>query len=369
MNILIVGDASNFHVTLSRAMKAMGHNVRIISEGCKWMDTYRDIDITRGKGTIGTIKYVGRLISLLPMMRGWDAVYVFTPTFLQLKPLKVKAFFDYLRRNNKSVVYSMLNTDYNYVRACLDCSTFRYSDFRIGDKPSPYALNHPKEEFEWTTDAMRLLADDVTTSADVVIPCLWEYYRTYLDIVPEKLRYGGIPIDTAGIERHIIESEPAKVRFFLGYHNDRMDLKGTDRILEALRNVVARHADSAEMELVTNVPYEEYVGRLNRSHVMLDQLYSYTPATNALLGMARGMVAVSGAEPEYYDFIGEHENRPIINISPLAAGDIESKLEWIITNKARLPELSRRSVDFVAKHNDSHVVAMRHIKALSEIVR
>ena len=87
MNILIVGDASNFHVTLSRAMKAMGHNVRIISEGCKWMDTYRDIDITRGKGTIGAIKYVGRLISLLPMMRGWDAVYVFTPTFLQLKPL------------------------------------------------------------------------------------------------------------------------------------------------------------------------------------------------------------------------------------------------------------------------------------------
>ena len=85
--------------------------------------------------------------------------------------------------------------------------------------------------------------------------------------------------------------------------------------------------------------------------------------------MARGMVAVSGAEPEYYDFIGEQENRPIINISPLDGGDIEQKLEWIVANKSRLPELSRRSVEFVAKHNDSRVVAQRHLKYLSEIVK
>ena len=80
-------------------------------------------------------------------------------------------------------------------------------------------------------------------------------------------------------------------------------------------------------------------------------------------------LAVSGAEPEYYDFIGEQENRPIINFSPLDGGDIEQKLEWIVANKSRLPELSRRSVEFVAKHNDSRVVAQRHLKYLSEIVK
>ena len=369
MNILIVGDASNFHVTLAEEFRALGHSVTIMSEGCRWMDTARDIDITRRPGLAGALRYGARLLSLLPKMRGWDVVYIFSLNFLDLRPEKLLAVFRYLRRHNRHVVYSMLNTDYYYVKACLDCETYRYSDFRIGSAPSPYATLLPAKEHEWTTDAMRRLAEGVAEGIDMLIACLWEYHEAYRKVIPDKLRYGGIPIKTSGIDRHIIEEEPAQVRFFLGYHRDRMALKGTDRILEALKNVVARHPDKAEMELVSNVPYREYIERLNSSHVMLDQLYSYTPATNALLGMARGMVAVSGAEPEYYDFIGEQENRPIINISPLDGGDIEQKLEWIVANKSRLPELSRRSVEFVAKHNDSRVVAQRHLKYLSEIVK
>ena len=366
MNILVVGDGSNFHVALGDALQSMGHKVVIISEGCRWLNTRRDIDITRQKGKIGAIKYGARLLSLLPMMRGWDAVYVHTPTFLHLRPLKVKFFFDYIRRHNKMVVYSMLNTDYYYVKKCLDYSTYRYSDFRIGSSPSPHAIKYPMEEKVWTSNSMRILADDVVASCDVIIPCLWEYYKVYEDMVPQKLRYGGIPIDTRNIKKNIIENEPQKVRFMLGYHNDRMDIKGTDKILEALKRVVERNRDKAEMVLVSNVPYSEYLERLYGSHVLLDQLYSYTPSTNALLGMARGMVAVSGAEPEYYDFIGERDNHPIINISPLIEGDIEDKLEWIIKNKSLLPELSRRSAEFVSKHNDSFVVAKRHLNAISE---
>lgn len=367
MNILVIGDASNFHVCLADAMKRLGHNMVVMSEGCKWMRTDRDIDISRAPGTWGAIRYGARLLSLLPRMRGWDVVYIHSLNFLQLRPEKLLLFFNYLRRNNKKVVYSMLNTDYNYVKACLDCNTFRYSDFRIGTMPSDYARNHPEQEIRWTTEAMARLAHGVESRIDLLVACLWEYYKTYQSIIPEKVRYGGIPIDTNNVKRHIIESEPEKVRFFLGYHNDRMDLKGTDRIMAALKTVVAKFPDRAEMELVSNVPYKEYIGRLDNSHVILDQLYSYTPATNALLGMARGMVAVSGAEPEYYDFIGEDENRPIINISPLVPGDIEHKLEWIVLNKHLLPELSRRSVAFVEKHNDSMTVARRHLQFLEEV--
>lgn len=364
MNILIVGDASNFNVTLADAMRQLGHNVLLMSEGSKWMNTARDIDISRQPGTIGAAKYLFRLFSLLTKMKGWDAVYIHTPTFLQLRPEKVGYFFDYLQRNNRYVVYSMIGTDSNYVKACLDCHTFRYSDYRVGDELSPYAVENPSKEREWTTNEMQKLNDSVTEHSDLIIPCLWEYYHTYETIAPSKLHYGGIPIATKNIEKHLIEEEPERVRFFLGYHNDRMALKGTDRILEALRKVVSRHPDKAEMEIVTNVPYNEYVGKLNRSHVILDQLYSYTPATNALLGMARGMVAVSGAEPEYYDFIGETENRPIVNISPLDPQDIENKLEWIIANKRMLPELSRQSAAFVVKHNDSIMIAKKHLSLL-----
>lgn len=115
------------------------------------------------------------------------------------------------------------------------------------------------------------------------------------------------------------------------------------------------------MEVVESLPYAEYVERMSRSHVILDQLYSYTPATNALLAMARGMVAVSGAEPEYYDLIGERDNHPIINVVPTREGDIDEKLEWIVTHRDRLPQLSRQSRAFVEKHNAAPVVAQRYL--------
>ena len=84
--------------------------------------------------------------------------------------------------------------------------------------------------------------------------------------------------------------------------------------------------------------------------------------------MARGLVAVSGAEPEYYDLIGEHDNQPIINVSPLIEGDIDAKLEWLVQNKHLIPDLSRRSREFVEKHNEAHVVAQRHLKFYNKLL-
>ena len=55
---------------------------------------------------------------------------------------------------------------------------------------------------------------------------------------------------------------------------------------------------------------------LEEADVLVDQLYSYTPSMNSLAAMARGTVVIGGGEEEYYDFIGEKELRPIINVRP-----------------------------------------------------
>ena len=85
--------------------------------------------------------------------------------------------------------------------------------------------------------------------------------------------------------------------------------------------------------------------------------------------MAQGLVAVSGAEDEFYDFIGETDCRPIVNVSPLVEGDIEEKLLWIVNNKHLLPKLSRMSREFVVKHNDSEKVAQRHLDFWNKVLR
>lgn len=361
MKILFLGDASNFHNTLSDALTCMGHQSIVVSNGSEYMNTPRNIDILRKPGKRGSVKYLLKIISLLPKFKGFDIVQINNPIFFELRPDKIKYIFDYLKRNNRKICLSALGTDHFYVKHCLDGKTFRYSDFMTGDYPSPYALSQPDVRDRWITDQMRRHNEYIIYNIDGVIACLYEYYKTYENIIPHKLAYGGIPINTDIVFPHYIDTPPAKVRFFIGIQKKRSILKGTDIMLDALQKIHNKYPDKSEICIVENVPYKEYLKQMSEYHVILDQLYSYTPSTNALLAMAQGLIAISGAEPEYYNFINETDNRPIINVSPLVKEDIETKLEWIINNKHLLPELSRKSREFVIKHNNYKIVAQRHL--------
>ena len=364
MKILFVGDASNMHNCLAQALRDLGHTAIVASNGSHWMNTHRDINLKRSPGKIGAVKYVLDVLRALPKMRGFDVVETCDDIFLDLKPAKVRCVFDWLKQHNRCMVMGAIGTDYVYYQACHDGKTYRYSDYMVGDKPSPYALSseyQAKHEDNWKLPLMREHSNHILGNIDGAISCLWEYHECYKPLLGDKLAYGGIPIDTASVEPIILDREPEKVKFFIGIQRDRNILKGTDLLLEAARRTVDRYPTQCELTVVESVPYEEYIKMLCSSHVLLDQLYSYTPATNALLAMARGLVAVSGAEPEFYDLIDEHDNQPIINVSPLIEGDIDAKLEWLVQNKNEIPNLSRLSREFVVKHNDAHVVAQRHI--------
>lgn len=364
MKILFVGDASNMHNCLAQALRDLGHTAIVASNGSHWMNTHRDINLKRSPGKIGAMKYVLDVLRALPKMRGFDVVETCDDIFLDLKPAKVRRVFDWLKQHNRCMVMGAIGTDYVYYSACHDGKTYRYSDYMVGDKPSPYALSseyQAKHEDNWKLPLMREHSNHILSNIDGAISCLWEYHECYKPLLGDKLAYGGIPIDTASVEPIILDREPEKVKFFIGIQHDRNILKGTDLLLEAARRTVDRYPTRCELTVVESVPYDEYIKMLCSSHVLLDQLYSYTPATNALLAMARGLVAVSGAEPEFYDLIDEHDNQPIINVSPLIEGDIDAKLEWLVQNKNEIPNLSRLNREFVVKHNDAHVVAQRHI--------
>ncbi len=371
MKILFVGDASNFHNTLAAALRSKGHDVVLVSGGSRWMNTDRDINLSRGSGIIGAVKYVFDVLMALPKMRGYDVVHIVSPIFLELKPRKVRWVFDYLRRHNGSVFLSALGSDYDYVKACLDGDVLKYSEYMVGNTPTEYlqsAEGESERKNSWLTEEMRSHQRYVKQHIDGVVACLYEYHKVCEKHVPEKLAYGGIPIDIKSLTPCSCECEPEKVKFFIGIQRQRSIYKGTDKLLAAAQRIVAKYPDLCTLDVVENVPYKEYVERMRSSHVILDQLYSYTPATNALLAMAQGLVAVSGAEPEYYDFLGEHECRPIVNVSPMIEGDIDDKLEWIVQNKSKLPEMSRQSRAFVVKHNDSNLVAQRHIDFWNKIL-
>ena len=372
MKILFAGDASNMHNSLAHALRRAGHEAVVASAGSRWMNTSRDIDLYRRPGLWGSLRYGWQLLRALPLMRGFDVVQLCDHIFFDLKPEKLYHILNYLKRHNGMVVLSALATDCVYVDACQRTRLYRYSDYTVGDAPSPYvgsAEYVALAEDNWQLPSMRRYSDHVMATIDGAVSALLEYDMAYRPLLGERLAYGGIPVDVSSLPMRELDATPQRVKFFLGLQSTRTIIKGTDRLLAALRRVHDRYPQWCEMEVVEDVPYAEYVERMRHSHVLLDQLYSYTPATNALLAMAQGLVAVSGAEPEYYDFIGEHDNHPIVNVSPLVEGDIDAQLEHLVLHRDELPARARASRAFVERHNDAPVVAQRFVEHWNKLIR
>ena len=111
MRILFAGDASNMHNCLAQELRRMGHEATVASDGSRWMDTHRDIDLSRRPGLLGTLRYLLDIKRALPQMTDYDIVQIASPIFLRLKPHRVARAFDYLKDHNRHVVLSALATD------------------------------------------------------------------------------------------------------------------------------------------------------------------------------------------------------------------------------------------------------------------
>lgn len=364
LKALLVGDASSCHRTLAEGLRRLGHEATVVSAGSRWLDTGRDIDISRrGNGKLGGLQlWLRMLFSVRSKLCGYDVASIATQSFIDLKPVRKRVIYDWLRRGNRAVFNTALGTDPNYVAECIDtASPLRYSEFRLFGDESPLCRANPGLVGEWLAPELVELDRHIYSTVDGAVSVLYENDVALRRALPPKRHcYGGIPIDTRALSFMGLPDRIDKVRLFLGRYRGRELEKGTDVLEAAARAVVGRYPDKAELVIVENRPYNEYLELLKSAHVVLDQLYSYTPATNALQAMAYGLCTVSGGAPEFYDFIGERELRPVMHVEP----DYESAvsvLEEAVTNSS---DLRRRGIEgrrFVEKHNECTVVARRYL--------
>ena len=367
MKFLFVGDYSNFHVSLATELKRLGHEATIVSSGSRCMDTQRDINLVREPGFVGGMKYMYRLFSVMSKMRGYDVVQLINPNFFELRPGKIRYFFNELRRHNRSVFLSLAGSDPYYVRMCCRSEELRYSEYRLGKEPAPFAQQNPTNELEWQTVEMLNHCEDIYNGVDGAVSCLYEYDVAGRYYLKDKLSYIGIPIDLESVG-YMPAPLGEKINIFVGIKSEYKAFKGTDRLLAAAQRIEAEMPDRCRVEVVENLPYKEYMRRLESADIVLDQLYSYTPAPNALGAMAMGKVVVSGAEPEFYDFIGEHELRPVVNVTPDDEA-IYQTIKELVLDRERLKMLSAQGREFVEKHNSSKVVVQRYLKHIDQTLK
>ncbi len=367
MKILLLGDYSNVHATLALGLRALGHKVTLASDGDTWKNYPRDIDLKRPSlGKLPSIVYFLRLLRTFRQFKNYDVVQLINPCFLPLKAERIRPFYYFLRRHNRKVFLGAFGMDHYWVEAGLDCKTFRYSDFNIGNKVRKSVDNEIWIR-DWLYGEKGKLNKEIAENCDGIVSGLYEYDAAYRPHFGDKVRFIPFPIRldnemAIGNSRSTkIFTSESKVRFFIGIQKHRHAYKGTDVMLRALERLKANYPTEVEYVKAENVPFAKYVQLLASSDVLLDQLYSYTPAMNALQAMAQSLVVVGGGEPENYEILGESELRPIINVLPFQESVYE-QLEWLVLNKGKISTLSLQSRKYIEKHHEYIKVAQRYLE-------
>lgn len=361
MRILLLGDYSACHLTLGRALTRRGHTVTVATDGGAWMQTERPYDLGRPLlGPAGGALLYARLRWTAPL-RGFDVVSMISPAFARLRPARLREIFDRLRRDNGAVFLTAAGTD----KAMMDyylgpgCK-LRYTEFTNPDgTPNRRTDAFLAENRRWQQGALAAYCEYVYDSVAGAATTLYEYHLAMeARLGADRTVYTGLPVERVADVQPAGKSGP--LRIMLGRDRHRMPWKGTDRLEQALRAAIARHPGAATLDIVENLPYAEYLRRLDSTDLLVDQLYSYTPALNALLAMARGKAVVSGGEEDYYRFIGERTMRPVFNAEPSESGP-DLLCERLVTRPDEVRAAAAEGPAFVSRHNDADLVAGRFL--------
>ena len=360
MKILLIGDYSNYHACLGRALADEGHQVTIASSGGGWMKTSNDISLRRplpGKAG-GMLLYTKLLFD--SRLKGYDVVSLINPSFAGLRPKRLQVIFNKLKQKNGAVFLGSIGTDKAVMEflTSADCP-LRYSEY-YSSKNKIYQPNLPVLEKDnlWRKGEIGDFCEFVYDNVNGVTTAIYEYHLAMERRIPsEKLCYTGIPIYLPEV---IDESRKDKLNIFLGRHSYRKQFKGTDRLEIAARRVTDELSEQCYLTIVEDVPLKSYKEKLGEADIVLDQLYSYSPATNALMAMAKGKVVVSGGEPEYYSFIGEEDMFPVVNVIP-DDEEIFNIIKDLVLSPEKVNKAVKEGPVFVKKHNDAVLVAKRHV--------
>lgn len=374
MKILLIGEYSNVHATLARGLKILRHKVTVASNGDFWKNYPRDIDLSRTPGKLGGLKLVAKTATQIPQLTGYDIVQLINPMFMELKAERLRYIYKFLRLFNKRMVLGAFGMDWYWVNTCCEQKPLRYSDFNIGNqlRTNKDALAERKD---WIGTTKEQLNKMIANDCDGIVTGLYEYDVCYRPVFPDKTRFIPYPIpmyETRPINEHIKiwkerRAAGAPIIIFIGISKNRNEYKGTDIMLKAAQDIKDRYPDKVELRTAEGVPFSEYTRMMDGADLLLDQLYSYTPAMNAIHAMANGIVVVGGGEPENYEILNEKELRPIINVQPTYES-VYNELENIILNPDQLIKLKGESIEYASKHHDYITVAMDYVEFYSKLL-
>ena len=355
MKILLLGEFSSLHKYLKEGFQALGHDVTLASSGDGWKKIGgADIVFPSTSGN-----FFQRLKALIfdtwlisRKFKGYDVVQLINPVIFSLRINRM--IFDFVKKNNRVVSLVAAGLDYALVKS-YKAGRFDYYMFDE-DKSMLNIFN------ENTKRGVRLASDCdyIEKNVDVIIPSLYEYTMCHNStkvshVIP-------FPINTDEIEyNENIVGE--KVVIFHGLNSEKK--KGTRFIREALERLQANYPNEVEVIIDGHMPFDKYLEVISRSNVVIDQCLSYAYGINACISMAQGKVVMAGARKESLEAFGI-DACPIIGITP-SVDQIYSQLEYILENKNLIPEMGKKSREYVETLHNYKIVAQQYIDIYGKV--
>lgn len=189
MRILLIGEYSNVHWTLAQGLRSLGQEVTVVSDGDGWKDYDRDISLTRrNTSAINGLRYYIDSLLTFRHLKGYDVVQIINPMFLLLKAERILPFYKKLRSNNDKMFMGAFGMDKYWIKAGMDCKTFKYSDFNLGSELRHSKLNDIYYN-DWFLGEKGRLNDHIAKDCDRIISGLYEYDASYRPYFPDKLQF------------------------------------------------------------------------------------------------------------------------------------------------------------------------------------
>ena len=373
MKILLVGEYSRLHNSLKEGLVKLGYNPKIVSysNGFRNYPTDYSIDYTicrlkfvnyirqaiykLSKFDIANLEQGLRFYFLLNKFKDYDVVQ-----FINERPIKTTKKFElYLIKkifsNNKKVFILSCGVDYH---------TLSY-DLSNKDKKSllqPY-LQNPKLD-KYYTYIPEYLSANYKRIHDFVFKNCTGLIVTDLDYIEankSNSKYKTFIPYPINCEKLVFQKQifKDKIVIFLGINEYSYYQKGIDYFEKALLQIAAKYQNKVEIIRTRNVPYAEYINLYNKSHILLDQAFTYDQGYNALEAMAKGKVVFTGAETEFMEYYNLAQT-VCINAIP----DIDylvNELSYLIENPEEIIAIGKRARAFVEKEHDYIKIAQKYL--------
>lgn len=365
MKILIIGEYSGFAKYLSRGFHQLGHKSFVFS----WGDSFKAIEQDKDSYYVNVKDYkIGKYVIknsnrirnrfsgiklhrfISRMKKEWDCAFIINFGFVKTNNNPLVPFISIeqiksLLKDESQIFLSACGGDYIFYRYIIE-----------NGGQSPYEIEKAKrsvvnEESKYTT---------LIKEVKGIIPISIDYLKAYM-YYQKAFRYNVYPIIPLPFDVDSVKcTNHTNGRIQIMHGVNRPEPKGSFFIIPAMERIQKEFPDKVTIDIVRRVPLSEYLNRMDKATILIDQCYVMSAGMNAIEALAMGKVVLGGNGQGNAESLGETDF-PVIHINP-DEEYIYEKLKDLIMNPERIETIGSFSRAFACRVYDCKRVAEKYIQ-------